>query len=433
MQSVRSVRRVFLVISDTRWLVLLCASRIGFSLIFTVYSASLPLLFGAWQMSAAQAGLVQSGWHAGYLVSLFVAGMLTDRIGARRTFLIMSVAACASAILFAIAADGFWSGLLLYFVAGLASGGSYTPVLALIAQRYGPQKRGTAMGWYLAAASFGYAVSLIACAALSPWAGWRAGLLLSAAATVIGAVLGWLALRSTRETPAHTPVHVPWIASARQLWRNKPAQLAIWSYSFHCWELLGMWAWLPAFLVAAAAHGGELSGDVTTGSLAIGVGIAGLCHLAGAFGNVAGGALSDRIGRTRVILIMSCASLACSFSFGWMVGSALWLISLVAVIYNLTAIADSSVFSTVLTETVPSSQIGFAFSLRSVVGFGMGAISPWVFGVVLDWAGAGTPGQQAWGLAWCSVGIGALLGPFLTWRLHQYFAQAARGDVSTID
>ena len=403
--------------SDTRWLVLLCASRVGFSLIFTVYSALLPLLIGAWQMSAADAGLVQSGWHIGYLVSLFAAGLLTDRIGARKTFILMSVGACASAVLFALAANGFWSGLVLYSIAGLAAGGSYTPVLALIAQRYGPAKRGSAMGWYLAAGSFGYGVSLIVCAALAPWAGWRAALVLSAAATIAGAVLGWMALRVARDTPPHASVHSPWLVSARELWRNKPANLAIGSYSFHCWELLGMWAWLPAFLVAAAAaRGGELSG----GALAIGVSIAGVAHLVSVFGSVAGGTLSDRIGRTRVILIMSCLSLACSFSFGWMLGSALWLITAVAIFYNVTAIGDSSVFSTVLSETVPPNQIGFAFSVRSVLGFGMGAISPWVFGVVLDWAGQGTPDQQAWGLAWCSVGIGAVLGPLLTWRLHRY-------------
>ncbi len=407
--------------SDTRWLVLLCVSRVGFSLIFTVYSALLPVLMGAWQMSAADAGLVQSGWHVGYLISLFGAGLLTDRIGARRTFLLMSSGACISAVLFALFSNGFWSGLALYFLAGAASGGSYTPVLALIAQRYGAAKRGSAMGWYLAAGSFGYGVSLIACAALAPWAGWRAGLVLSAIATIAGALLGWVALRGTRDTAPHAATIVPWLASARQLWNNKPAQLAIWSYTFHCWELLGMWAWLPAFLVAAAAHGGEVS----AGPLAIGVGIAGLTHFAGVIGSIAGGVLSDRIGRTRVILIMSLASLACSFSFGWMLGAAMWLITAVAILYNLTSIGDSSVFSTVLSETVPPSQIGFAFSVRSVLGFGMGAISPWVFGLVLDWAGGpGDPDQKAWGLAWCSVGIGAMLGPLLTWRLHKSWARS---------
>ncbi len=407
--------------SNTRWLVLLCVSRVGFSLIFTVYSALLPVLMGAWQMNAADAGLVQSGWHVGYLVSLFAAGLLTDRIGARKTFLWMSAAACASAVLFAFFSNGFRSALLLYFAAGVASGGSYTPVLALIAQRYGTAQRGSAMGWYLAAGSFGYAVALIASAALAPWAGWRAALALSAAATLAGAAVGWVALRGTRDAPPHASSTLPWIESARLLWHNTPAQLAIGSYTFHCWELLGMWAWLPAFLVAAAAHGGMLS----AGSLATGVGVAGLTHLAGVVGSIAGGTLSDRIGRTRVILMMSCISLVCSFSFGWMLGAAFWLIAVVAIIYNLTAIGDSSVFSTVLSETVPPNQIGFAFSVRSVLGFGMGAISPWVFGVVLDWAGAGDPGQQAWGLAWCSIGIGAILGPLLTWRLHKNLARGS--------
>lgn len=406
--------------SDTRWLVLLCISRVGFSLIFTVYSALLPLLLGAWQMTAAQAGLVQSGWHVGYLASLFGAGMLTDRIGARRTFLLMSGAACVMALLFAFLSSGFWSGLLLYSLAGLAAGGSYTPVLALIAQRYDVRSRGTAMGWYLAASSMGYAVALIASAALAPWVGWRAALVLSALGTIVGAALGWVVLRNAQDTLPPASEHLPWLESARRLWRNEPAQLAIWSYSFHCWELLGMWAWLPAFLVVIAARDAGLASGA---SLAIGIGIAGVTHLAGVIGSVIGGILSDRIGRTRVILIMSCASLACSFAFGWMVGAALAWVTIVAIFYSLTAIADSSVFSTVLSETVPSNQIGFAFSIRSVLGFGMGAISPWVFGVVLDWAG-GTADQRAWGLAWCSIGVGALLGPLLTWRLHRLLARS---------
>ena len=67
--------------------------------------------------------------------SLFAAGLLTDRIGARKTFLIMIGTVCVSAVLFALFSNGFWSGLALYSLAGAASGGSYTPVLALIAQR----------------------------------------------------------------------------------------------------------------------------------------------------------------------------------------------------------------------------------------------------------------------------------------------------------
>ncbi|MBI3069526.1 MAG: hypothetical protein HYY79_11790 [Betaproteobacteria bacterium] len=117
---------------------------------------------------------------------------------------------------------------------------------------------------------------------------------------------------------------------------------------------------------------------------------------------------------------MSCLSLACSFSFGWMIGLPLWLLVAVAALYNFTAIGDSSVYSTAVTELVPPRYLGAAYSIRSVLGFGAGAVSPWVFGLVLD-ATRASAGSEflAWGLAWSSLGAGALLGPLATWRLRR--------------
>ena len=113
--------------SDGRWIASLCLARTGFALIFVAYSASLGLLKHDWSLSSAQAGLIQSAWHAGYLVSLFAVGFLADRYGAKRTFLAASITACASGLAFALFADGFASALLLHGLAGLCSGGSYTP------------------------------------------------------------------------------------------------------------------------------------------------------------------------------------------------------------------------------------------------------------------------------------------------------------------
>ena len=99
--------------ADARWLAATCASRLLFNQIFVAYAAILPLLQEAWGMSAKQAGLVQSGWHAGYVVSLFAAGLLADRFGARRTFLSMSFAGGIAALGFAAFADGARSALAL--------------------------------------------------------------------------------------------------------------------------------------------------------------------------------------------------------------------------------------------------------------------------------------------------------------------------------
>ncbi len=119
-------------------------------------------------MSAAQAGMVQSAWHLGFLVSLFIVGFLGDRFGAKRTYLWSAIAAGTSALVFAVFASDFVSGALLYGFAGLCSGGSYTPGLTLIAERFPPATRGRAMGFFLAAGSLGFALSVVVSSRLFP-------------------------------------------------------------------------------------------------------------------------------------------------------------------------------------------------------------------------------------------------------------------------
>jgi MFS family permease len=409
---------------DTPWLLALCASRVGFALIFTTYSAALPLLQSDWEMSASQAGLIQSAWHVGFLISLFSVGFLADRHGAKRVFLITSIAASISALTFAFFADSFVSGLVLHGVTGTCSGGSYTPGLTLIAERFQTGGRGRAMGFYLAAASLGYALSLFLSSGLIPVVGWRGAFIVTACGPLFGTLLAFRVLR-------HSPniIH-PGRGKAFDLnallavWQNRPAMLAIWAYVFHAWEVLGLWAWLPAYLAAAASEG-----RIDSRSASLGILFTAVTYLVAVGGSITGGALSDRWGRTAVIMLMASSSLACSFLFGWLFAAPIALIVLVAVVYNFTAVADSSIHSTALSELVPPRYLGAAYSLRSVLGFGAGAISPWVFGLVLDWGQGAYSPIVAWGLAWTALGAGAVLGPWVAWQLRQTpeAAQLAHG------
>lgn len=398
------------------WLLQFCAARVAFATMFTAWSAVLPLLRSDWQISAWQAGMVQSAYHVGFLISLFSVGFLSDRHGARRIYLLSSIAAVASGLLFALFADGFVSALLLYGLTGLCSGGSYTPGLAIVAQRV-RQRQGRALGYYLAAASLGYAIGLFIASAMIPLAGWRGAFVVTACCPVLGMVLGWRALRDVPNIVHALPNGHGDRSRLLEVVRNKPAMLSIWGYSFHAWELLGLWAWLPAFLAAAAITGG--SGD--TRAVSLGATLSALTYLAAVVGSILGGSLSDRFGRTAVTLAMALASLVCSFSFGWMIGLPMLVLVAVAVFYNLTGVADSSIHSTTLTELTDPRYLGAAYSLRAVLGFGAGAIAPWVFGLVLDWgrAGATLPDHVVWGLAWSTLGLGGLLGPVVTWRLRR--------------
>jgi MFS family permease len=120
------------------------------------------------------------------------------------------------------------------------------------------------------------------------------------------------------------------------------------------------------------------------------------------------------------MLVMASTSIACGFVFGWLVTAPLWLLVAVGMLYNLAGIGDSSTYSTALTELVPARILGTAYGIRSVMGFGAGIVSPWVFGAVVDAARAAQLSENAvWGLAWGVLAVGALPGPLVAWSLRR--------------
>ena len=67
------------------------------------------------------------------------------------------------------------------------------------------------------------------------------------------------------------------------------------------------------------------------------------------------------------------------------------------------ALGDSPIYSTAITEVVAPAYRGSALALRSLTGYGAGAVAPLVFGAILDWYGTRSAG--AWGWAFVSLGI----------------------------
>jgi MFS family permease len=381
---------------------------------FVAYSAVLPLTQAEWGLSAKQAGLIQSAFHLGYLTSLFVVGFIADHFGARRAYITTGIAACASPWAFVLFADGFWSAFWLHALTGLCQGGTYTPALALINDNIERSRRGRAMGFLIAGSSAGYAICLGVAGLALQFTGWRGALAVVACLPVVSWLTGLVVLKDTPNLIHARPAGEPLLAAVPAVLRNRNGMLSIWAYSFHNWELLGIWAWLPAFLTAALL----LHGSTEAATLALS--FAALTYVANIAGSIAGGTMADRWGRTQTILLWSSVSLALSFSIGWLVALPVTVLVGLACLYNFAGIADSSTHSTVLAESVPPHYLGVAYAIRSVIGFGAGVVSPFVFGWALDLAGGGSgaTGAFAWGVAWATLGLGALLGPVATWRLQ---------------
>ena len=238
------------------WLAALCASRsLCAKSWFVAYSAVLPLTQAAWHLSGKEAGLIQAGFHLGYLVSLFIVGFLSDHFGAKRAYLTTGVAACFRPWTFVLFADGFWSAFWLHALTGLCQGGTYTPALALINDHVERDAARPRDGLPHRRLERGLRDRLGVAGLALQFTGWRGALASSRAAGRLMA-LGLYGLRGTANMIHPRPAGESLLASLPAVWRDRQGMLSIWAYTFHNWELLGLWAWMPAFLTAALSlHG----------------------------------------------------------------------------------------------------------------------------------------------------------------------------------
>jgi MFS family permease len=375
--------------SESAWLAALCASRFAASLAFMMFAAALPTVAPAWEMSAREAGSIQTGFNVCYAASLVASAWLADRIGAKRVLLWSCWLTAGSAIAFAAFARSHASGLVLFALQGLAQGGTYAPSIMLVAQGVPSQRRGRAVGAVIAAASLGYLAAIALTHALRDF-GYVAGFAVCAAAPALGAAAATLGLRALPNLILRPVAHAA--AGAR---RDGAALLTI-GYTAHCWELLGLWAWMPAFLAAALA-------DSPLG-VAAGVLVGAAVHLSGCIAALTMGGASDRFGRRRVLLATAVVGALCSFAIGWAADAPTPLLLALAALYGFAALGDSPVLSTAMTEAVEPARLGAALAARSILGFGAGGLAPLAFGATLDVVRA--PG---WGWAFAVLGFGGAI------------------------
>jgi len=398
------------------WLLAICVSRVGAYMVYIAFAATLPVLQHEWRLSGTAAGSIAAAFQVAYAVSLMGCSALADRVGARRVFVVGTVVSAVMSVAFAMFARDYWSGLGLYTLLALALGGTYTTGILLVAENVPVERRGRAMGMYLAGHSLGLALALTLTGLAIPRGGYALAFWLLALGPVAGAGVSWIAVRASAN------IVTPRAGGQRfagEVLRNRPAMLVIAGYTFHSWELLGMWAWTPTFLAACFVAAGS---ELTRGA-GLGAYMTALFHVTGMLAALLAGVFADRFGRTPVIFVMATVSAACSLTFGWMLGASLVLIVAVGLLYGFAALGDSPIYSTAITEVVAPAYRGAALALRSLLGYGAGAAAPLVFGAILDWYGVRSAG--AWGWAFLSLGIAGVGAVVSVVLLHRTPAAAA--------
>jgi MFS family permease len=384
-------------------LLAICSARVFLFATFMTVAAVIPLITIEWALSATAAGAIVASFTFCYAASVFGFAWAADYFGAKRMVVISALAAAAASATFAFLARDWWSALLAYGLVGLMQGGVYTPLVMLLSDEVAPADRGKAMGWLIASTSVGYCASLGAAALGIALGGWQAAFVLSGLLPALGALLLLASI-----APFANRIH-PRPAQVRlrdEIVRNRESRLLIVGYTGHSWELLGMWAWVPAFLAAGFA----LKGAAVSGAAISGAWLSALLHGVGAVSAFTMGRLSDRTGRRPVLVALAAAGAMVSFIVGWLVHAPSVILVPLILAYAFVTLGDSPVLTTAISEVVRPGYLGAVLAWRGFAGFGAGAVAPLAVGLVLDAAaGAGASPSVSWGLAFVALGIGGVI------------------------
>ena len=383
-----------------------------------VVAGGVLLAFAPWFSASAVAPLLAAEWHTTGLdlpwltvavqlgfaaAALILAGTgAADVLPARGLFAAGALVAAAANLGFAWLARGPGDAMIWRALTGAGLAAVYPIALKILAGwfRLG---RGLAIGVLIGGLTVGSALPhLFRALGATRGLDWHATVASTSAAAVLGAVLvGLLARPGPFELPA--PRFSPALAAAAL--RSASVRLASLGYLGHMWELYAMWTWLPLFI--AASFAATSTSDPARASVVSFAVVA-----IGGIGCIVAGALADRLGRTTLTIAAMAGSGGSALVAGVLFGADPFIVSLVALAWGLTVVADSAQFSAAVSELAPSGTAGSALSIQLASGFVLTGVT--ILGIgIFDPSSAGT-----WRLAFWILALGPAVGILAMWRLR---------------
>jgi MFS family permease len=342
-------------------------------------------------LSNTQLGLIFSAFAYPYVVFQFIGGWVSDRFGAKRTLI-----ACAFICAVATALTGFAGGFATLIGArlllGLGEGATFPASTSAMASWVTQDKRGLAQGITHSSARLGNAVAPTVVLALMTAFNWRFSFYLLGALS-----FGWLVLWyvTYTEKPAdHARITAAEIASlppprvrpveapgtwARLYRRLLPVSGVYFCYNWILWLMLD---WMPLYFMHNFHLNIKKAVIFTSG-----------VFVAGVFGDLAGGLLSDRLLRRSGKLKLARSGLV-AFC---MTMTGLALIPVVLThdpMYSLIFLATAMFFNEMnigpmwaIPMDVAYDRSGTASGIMSGTGFTAAIVSPVVAGYLIDRTG----------------------------------------------
>ena len=361
--------------------------------------ALLPEMMARWSLSATEAGWLIGVFFAAYVPAVPVLLSLTDRVPARRIYLIGTGATALAHLGFAFFADGFWSGLFFRALAGIGWAGAYMPGLKSIADPLTGVAQSRAVAWHAAGVGIAGASSFALAGLCDALVGPSFAFLVAGLAATGAFAIAMLILP---DAPPPKSATRRGLLDFRPVFANRRAMAWIAGYTVHTLEMAVLRAWAVAFLTASfliQAPPAWLPGPTVLFTLAGLVGIA---------SSLIGNRLAESLGRDRIVAIAMLSGAALSLVAGFAFGASPWVVLLFVVLWNAAIYLDSSALTAGTVQAADPALRGATMGLHSMFGYAGGFVGPLLAGVVLDLAGG--DGVAAWGLAFGHVAFIMLAG-----------------------
>ncbi|HWO05591.1 MAG TPA: MFS transporter [Methylomirabilota bacterium] len=355
------------------------ATACGAHFVHDGFSDILYILLPVWAtefgLSFAQVGLLKTLYTGGMASFQVPAGILAERRGEAR-LLAAGTAVTALGFLAAGLTGGFLALLVCLAVGGLGSGCQHPLSSSLVSRAYETGPRRTALGTYNFSGDLGKVAVPAAVALALPWLGWRRAVEVYAvvgllAAAAILALLGRLgAGRPEAPAPASaaaTPRTAGWGIRDPRAYRALSAIHVIDNST-----RTGFLTFLPFLLIAKGA-------TVQSVGLALM-----LVFIGGAIGKFACGALADRVGVIRTVVITEAATgVGILLLLTLPLGACLLALPPLGIALN----GTSSVLYGTVADLVSSDRRARSYAIFYTLGIGASALSPFAYGLLSDWGG----------------------------------------------
>jgi MFS family permease len=373
---------------------------------FACYAVVLTTLQEEWHLSNLESGLIASAFFFGYMLAVPLATALTDRVDARKVYLVGGLSATLGLLGMAFFAFNFWTALIFMAINGAGLAGTYMPGLKILSDRIQTGELTRHIAFYTAFFGIGTGFSYLCSGWILSAFGWHYVFSIIALGPFSAFLIVLLFIPPLQHEkwkgPFNIRVHDIFpVDKWKLVLQDKNASGFIFGYTAHSLELFASRSWLVAFFAFCTVVTGETFFLAATT-------LAGIINFFGVPSSILGNEIALRIGRQKWVCIVMVTSAALGIALACSTGQSWWLIFALAVGHAIFIMADSSTLTAGLVISAQENIKGAAMGLHSLMGFGGGLLGPAIFGFMLDLFGSRTS-QSSWIWAYVSVVIWGVL------------------------